>query len=253
MTRLIVRALLAIAVALPLCGCTLIGLGIGHQVDKHSSRRPQPVARGDVDLLKVGEEIEVQLWDGRTLLGKYQGLEWALPAEYGPRYEAARKELEPEVTLPALGPGARLVVTSGGSAVGDFRGVGPGFVRFVEPGLPEASIKTHRIVTLTDASGHGVSGGALDKLLAEWRLPMLTSLRIEASPSNHVVDHIEVAGVSRLKRPSSGKKQGALIGLAIDAAVVAITVHQFGQMIYFSDPCPNNGGDMRCRALVFAK
>jgi len=100
------------------------------------------------------------------LSGKYQGLEWAPPEAYGPRYEAARRQLEPELQLPALGPGASVVVTEGGTATGDFRGVGPGFVRFLEAGQPEMSIKTHRIVTLADALGHRVSGAVIEKLLA---------------------------------------------------------------------------------------
>ena len=94
--------------------------------------------------------------------GKYQGLEWAPPEAYGPRYEAARRQLEPELQLPALGPGASVVVTEGGTATGDFRGVGPGFVRFLEAGQPEMSIKTHRIVTLADALGHRVSGAVIE-------------------------------------------------------------------------------------------
>jgi hypothetical protein len=70
------------------------------------------------------------------------------PAEYQPRYEAARRELEPELSLPALGPGARVVLTSGASGTGSFRGVGPGFVRFGERGQAENSIATSRIAML---------------------------------------------------------------------------------------------------------
>lgn len=220
MTRVSVRPYLAVIAALSLAGCTAVGFGIGAFVDKGKPPKHKPVARGDIDSVTVGEAIEVQLWDGRRLSGKYQGLEWAQPEEYARRYEAARTKLEPELRLPALGPGARLVVTEGGTATGDFRGIGPGFVRFLEAGLPEQSIKTHRIVTLADAQGHRVSGDAIEKLLAERRLPTLAGLRIETAGANQVVDHADVAGVSRLVKVRSGKLTGALVGLAIDVAIV---------------------------------
>jgi hypothetical protein len=137
-----------------------------------------------------------------------------------------------------------VVVTSGVTAKGDFRGVGPGFVRFVEPGQPEASIKTHRIVTLADASGHAVSGAVLDKLLSERSLPTLAGLRLDST--SQVVDYADVAGVSRLVRPSSGRTTGALVGLAIDAAVVAVFVHEMNQMTFFSDPCAGNSCGSSC-------
>ena len=251
MRRLSVRPYLAVVAALSLAGCTFIGWGLGAHADKGKPPQHKPVARGDVDTLKVGEAIEIQLWDGRRLSGKYLGLEWTRPEVYGPRYEAARKKLEPELQLPALGPGARVVVTEGGTATGDLRGIGPGFVRFLEAGLPEMSIKTHRIVTLADALGHRVSGDAIDKLLAERRLPTLTALRIETAGANQVVDHVDVVGVSRLVTPSSGKKTGLLIGLAVDVVVVSIAAYGASHMwdsgssstcgsqdLYCSSSCP---------------
>ena len=120
------------------------------------------------------------------------------------------------------------MVTEGGTATGDFRGIGPGFVRFLQAGLPDLSIKTHRLVTLADAAGHSVSGEAIDKLLAERRLPTLTGLMIETAGSNQVVDHADVAGVSRLSQPHSGKLTGALIGLLVDAALVVAVAADSG-------------------------
>ena len=107
MTKVTARLQLAFAIAFSLSGCTLIGRSIGARIDRGKPLQHKPVARGEIDTLKVGEAIEIQLWDGRRLSGKYQGLEWAPPQTYGPRYEEARTMLEPELRLPALGPGAR--------------------------------------------------------------------------------------------------------------------------------------------------
>jgi hypothetical protein len=224
----IARAFL-LALSWSLCGCTAIGWLVGHSVDKGKPPQPQPVGRGEADTLKSGEPILITLWDGRTLRGDYQGLDWARPAEYRPRYEAARKKLEPSLVLPALGPGARVVATNGNAATGDFAGVWPGFVRFLEPGLPEGRLRTERIVSLTDASGNTVSGAALDKLMAERRLPALTGLRIRVAEASQVVDHGEVAAVSRLVRPKSAGTVGALIGLAVDVAVVSLFAYEMSQ------------------------
>jgi hypothetical protein len=211
-----------------LCGCTAIGWLIGHEVGKGKPPTARPVARDEADTLKVGEPIEITLRDGRSLKGDYQGLDWAKPPEYGARYEAARKKLEPGVVLPALGPGARVVATNGNAATGDFAGVWPGFIRFVEPRLPEGRVRTERIVSLTDAAGRSVSGAALDKLMADGRLPALTGLRLRSAGASEVVDHGSVAGVSRLVRPHTART-GALIGLAVDVAVVSLLAYEMSQ------------------------
>jgi hypothetical protein len=229
MLRRLVWAFVPLGVAVALAGCTAIGYFVGAHSDKQKPVKAKPVARNDVDVLETGEAVEVHLWDGRVLSGKYQGLEWARPQEYGPRYEAARKTLEAEVPLPALGPGARLTVTSGESDTGDFRGVGPGFVRFAQEGGPESTIRMQRVVTLSDAEGRSITGDTLGRLVAERRLPALTSLVIETPVGNERVDHAEVAGLSRLVRSHSGRVTGTLIGLAVDVAVVAWVAHELNE------------------------
>jgi hypothetical protein len=221
MLRRLVWALVLLGAAVAFAGCTAIGYFVGAHSDKKKPLEAKPLARSDVQVLEAGEAVEVHLWDGRVLSGRYQGLEWAPRVTYGPRYEAARKTLAAEVALPALGPGARLTVTSGISETGDFRGVGPGFVRFTPARQPEISIGMERVVTLSDAEGRSITGEALGRLVAERRLPAITSLVIETPVGNERVDHAEVAGLSRLVRSHRGRVTGTLIGLAVDVAVVA--------------------------------
>jgi hypothetical protein len=215
---------LLVAALLLCCGCTLIGRAIGARIDAHKPPKRQEVARGDVLTLKSGDAVEIQLWDGRRLTGRYLGLQWARPETYNPRYEAARDELAPERRPPALGPGARLVLADGKAHTGDFQGLGPGFVRFVEPGKTDGSFELYRIVTLADASGREASGGALGKLVEERRLPTLTGLELATVNGNQVVDYGEVAGVSRLVRPGGARSAGTTIGALLDVAVVAMTL-----------------------------
>jgi hypothetical protein len=215
------RRALAIAASISLAGCTAVGLGIGALKDHKTPPKAKPVAKSEVDTLVVGEAIELQLWDGTRLPGKYQGLRWERPDAYAPRYEEARGKLATDAVVPALGPGARLVVTSGGTATGEFVGIGAGVVRFVERGT-ELNIRFDRILTLADATGRSVSGATLTELVATRRLPTLAGLTIDGKAGTRVVDYADVAGVSRLQRSHSGKLIGALIGLAADAVVVAL-------------------------------
>ncbi len=210
----------AIAIAVSLSGCTAIGFGTGAIVDHKKPPKAKPVAKSEVDTLAVGEAIEFQLWDGTRLSGKYQGLQWERPDAYAPRYEEARARLATDAAVPALGPGAHVVVTDGGTATGEFLGIGAGVIRFVERGSA-VSIRLDRILTLADAAGRSVSGAALAELVAARRLPTLAGLTVDGKAGTRVVEYADVAGVSRLQRPNSGKLIGALVGLAIDAATVA--------------------------------
>jgi RNA polymerase sigma factor (sigma-70 family) len=220
----LVRAIV-LGAALTQPACTLINYGIGAMVDKGKPSQAKPVDRQDLDALKTGEPVEVHLWDGRVLRGRYQGLQWLGPDQYRPRYEAASKPLEAESPLPALGAGARLVLTSGAAATGEFRGVGPGFVSFLEPGRKEpALVKLPGIASLTDAAGRSVSGARLEALLAERRLPLVTGLMIEQPDGNEVVDHRDVASLSRLVKPHGARTAGLVIGLAADIAWIAVAV-----------------------------
>lgn len=216
----LVRAIV-LGAALTQPACTLINYGIGSALDKGKPMRAKLVDRQDLDELKTGEPVEVHLFDGRVLTGRYQGLQWLPPDQYRPRYAAVATSLETESPLPALGPGARLVLTSGAAATGEFRGVGPGFVSFLEPGKAEPGVvRLPRIVSLTDEAGRSVSGERLEALLAERRLPLVTGLMIEQPGGNEVVDHRDVASLSRLVRPHGARTTGLIVGLAADIAVI---------------------------------
>src|SRR5512143_2215457 len=183
MRRVVVRAGVGL-VATGLCGCTLLGFGIGKAVDH--GRAPKPLAQGDLLTLKLGEPLELQLWDGTKMSGRFRGLQWTPAGQYEPAYEAARTGSAPG--LPRLGPGATLVKTNGQSVRGDYRGVGPGFVAF---GEAAGRLSTHgfdAIMTLTDASGGSIGGGPLQTLVKERRVPLVTGVSLEQTDGNRLVD-----------------------------------------------------------------
>jgi hypothetical protein len=221
------RRALALVLSVSLSGCTVVGLGLGALQDSKAPPKAKPVAKSEVDTLAVGEAIEIQLWDGTRLSGKYQGLRWENPDAYAPRYEEARGKLAKDVAIPALGPGARVVVTSGGSAAGEFVGVGAGVIRFVETGT-EMSIGLDRILTLADAEGRSASGTTLTELVAARRLPTLAGLTVDGKAGTRTVDYADIAGVSRLSKRNTGKLTGVLAGLTLDLVAVAVVMSSDG-------------------------
>ena len=105
----ILTAVLAVG---PLAGCTAIGYLIGSQVDKGRDKKIESLGGPqEIQTVKPGTAVELQLHDGRVLRGRYQGLDWAITQDYASRYEDARRDLGPGVELPALGPRARLALT----------------------------------------------------------------------------------------------------------------------------------------------
>jgi hypothetical protein len=56
-------------------GCTLIGAAVGAAVDRHAQKTVKPIDAEDVESLQVGARIELELKDGRTLCGRYRGLD----------------------------------------------------------------------------------------------------------------------------------------------------------------------------------
>ena len=92
--------------AIGLCGCTLVGFGIGKAVDHSGSHGPKPLVQQDLLTLRLGEPLEVQLWDGTKLSGRFRGLHWMSPGDYGPAYESARAgRPEPPPARPRRGAG----------------------------------------------------------------------------------------------------------------------------------------------------
>ncbi|HEX9188758.1 MAG TPA: hypothetical protein VGB87_16880 [Vicinamibacteria bacterium] len=205
-------------VATGLCGCTLIGFGIGKAVDHGKSPSPKPLIQKDLMTLGVGEPLEVQLWDGTKVSGRFRGLQWTPVGQYEPAYEAARSG--PAPGLPRLGPGATLVRTNGQSSKGEYRGIGPGFVAFGTAGGRVSAADFDVVMALTDASGRRIGGRELRTLVAERRVPLVTGISVEQPSGNRIVDSGQVASVSLLRRPGGAWKTGLIVGAVVDVVVV---------------------------------
>ena len=65
-----VASALAALVALPLAGCTLIGLGIGAMVDNNSAGKAKSVSPLSVATASPGQSVQLQLRGGQLVTGE---------------------------------------------------------------------------------------------------------------------------------------------------------------------------------------
>ncbi len=237
MKRLLMSVVAGVS-ALTLSGCTLIGFLAGKSAD-HKRARPQPVAREEIDTLKVGEPIEVQLWDGTKHSGRYQGLRWVPAEEYARAYEAARAGGGLAAQLPGLGPGADLVRKTGRVTKGELRGIAPGFVAMRErSSSPQRLMELDQVARLSDAAGRSLRGEELRTLAEERRVPSVVNLVLEQPTGNRTLELGQVASVTLPAQPGGRWKKGMLIGLALDAVVVtAVVIANCGDLIF---GCPDS-------------
>ena len=206
--------------AIGLCGCTLVGFGIGKAVDNSRNHGPKPLVQQDLLTLDPGEPLEVQLWTGRGCPAAFGASTGGCRRNMDPPNEAARAGPAPK--LPRLGPGAILVKVSGQLVRGEYRGIGPGFVALGETGGRLSTVDLDVVMTLTDPSGDRITGSDLEALVGERRVPLVTGVSLEQSSGNRVVDSGQVASLSLpARRGGTGAaKTGLIVGAVVDVAIV---------------------------------
>jgi hypothetical protein len=225
----------ALAASVLLAGCTAVGLGVGALADRDKPPKLKPVPGPEVQALEPGASLQLVTRDGHTLSGTYGGLVWTRPEVYGPQYAAAREALASEVGLPALGPGARLVLANANMETGQYLGLGPGFASFQRLDRREPSrVELDLISSLGDAEGRTISGERLRALVSTGRVPLLAGLLVEQAGAKQVVPFEDVTTVGRFVKSNKGKKTGLLVGLAVDVAIVIASIISYSSE---SDSC----------------
>jgi hypothetical protein len=218
-------------------GCTLIGLTTGAVSD--ARRKPTLLPVWEVDSLKPGVPVDVQLRDGRRFVGRFSGLSSVPPAEYAEAYEKARVALQGEVRLPALGP-VELVEAGGKKRQVELLGFNPGCAALRrKSGAEPTCHPSGKTSSLTDAAGGRIGATAIDTWTNSGRLPLkdalvmsgaaldaaappLTKEYKDAGPDQRQALRLpleEIASIEWL-RPGGATTKGLLIGAAVDVVVV---------------------------------
>jgi hypothetical protein len=229
-----------LAAALPLAGCTLIGLGIGALVDRGSAGKRKPVPTVSVTTLDEGRAIELTLRDGSLITGRYQGLEPVPEKPYGERWRESLQALAGEVSLPGLGP---VHVRTKAGAEGDVTllGLGPGYLSVRAGNAPLERVPLDSLASVSVPGGGSLDGTTLARLAAEGRLPYLEAVVVKGSAGRRSVPLEQVRTTSLVTK--NGKKIGAIIGAAIDAALVTAVIIDYNNQ---PQPKPCNPNTEYC-------
>ncbi len=217
MSRSSALAALALASAAAIAGCTLVGAGIGSRIDKNKRKNapPRALAGWQIVEVKAGSDVVLSLKDGRTLGGRYTGLQRAQPGAYVPRYA---KAAEGAPARPRLGPGATLTMAEGKEVAGDLIGLDLGAVWLVE-GSSVRQRKLEEARELRDGAGQVFEAAALDRLTTSMEVPLLSDvvLEVQNKPTRTPVDQVLQVSV-----PRSGHATmiGGLVGAAVDVAII---------------------------------
>jgi len=210
-------------------GCTLIGAAVGASVDRHAAKVVKPMDVRDVRALEAGATIELQLKDGRSLRGRYRGLDWTLTDTRLSQYAAISGPLARELDLPAPGEAVRVTLAGSGSTqTGELLGYGGDFlVLSGTDGAPPTRVLTTSMRSLADAEGRTLSRRELSERLARGEVPLVAGLRLEQDGASEEIPFDEVAAIGRVTTPNRGKVTGLLVGLLIDAIVIPRTLPPF--------------------------
>ena len=262
MTRWALASWLGVA-GVVLAGCSVIGLTSGAISD--ATRKPAVLPAWEVDALKTGAPVDVQLRDGRRYVGRFSGLEPRPDAEYAAAYDEARAALQAEVRLPALGP-AQLLEPGGKKRAVELAGFGPGcaFVRR-KAGKEPVRVPREKITNLTDAAGVAIGPVAIDTRTTSGRLPLrdvftmngalveatapaLSKQNKDANVGQRQDMRLPLEDVAAITwiRPGGNTMKGFLIGAAVDAAVIGVAALAYAADSGGSSSTSYGSGESSC-------
>ena len=200
-------------------GCSVIGAVVGSSRQQARTRKVAhtPLQGWEVHTVKPGTALTVTLASGEQIAGRYDGLETMLPSEYGPRYAGARATVS-DLSLPAIGDRIVVVPLSGSPVPGLFHGFSAGHVLLRADGGPEVrAFQLRQLTAVTAGDGTAMPPLRLDELIAGGRVPLVSRMIVGARR----VPLDEVRRV-QLSPARHGGRNGFLVGLALDAIVIAV-------------------------------
>jgi hypothetical protein len=234
-TRSLFLLVLASASAATIAGCTLIGVGIGSKIDSNTRKNapPRALAGWQIVEVKEGSDVVVSLKDGRTLGGRYRGLQRGEPNQYVERYS---RLADGDPALPRLGPGAKLTMADGTPVAGELIGLDPNAVWMVE-GVSVRRWTLDGARDLRDGSGRVLEAAALGRRTSSMDVPLVSDVVVEVKDRAVRTPLDQVLQVS-VPRSGHATLIGGLVGVAIDAAIVAATVggSSSGSSSYYVSP-----------------
>jgi hypothetical protein len=228
----VVIAAIVAVMLLQQCGCTLIGLGIGSTIDRNHQKEV-PVDGWQIADVPEGTKVTVVLNDGSSIIGKLCGVDFAGSAGFQDDYVRAQQEDSAAAILPALGDTLVLKGRWGSQIKGKFVGVD----RSREKGqweywfkIAEEDREEPRLCRLSDVhdirKGDGSTLAGLDfgRILNETVKTPISAISVCGDPGGS--KSVQASDINHITFIKKGKaaQTGFLIGLAVDATIVAVAI-----------------------------
>ncbi|TFH64517.1 MAG: hypothetical protein E4G91_05560 [Candidatus Zixiibacteriota bacterium] len=214
------------------CGCSLIGLGIGASIDS-GNKKQIPAEGWQIADVPEGTNVTVVLNNGSSVIGKLCGVDFAGAASFQDDYVRARQEDSAAALLPDLGDSLVLRGRWGAQIEGKLVGVD----RSREKNKWEYWLKISqedrekpRLCRLSDVhdirkgDGSSLTGSDFCRILDETVKTSISTVSVCGDPGGS--RSIPASDINHVTFTKKGKaaQTGFLIGLAVDATIIAVAV-----------------------------
>jgi hypothetical protein len=208
-------------------GCTAIGLGIGAAADLRNAQAHR-VSGTDTTSVPRGRDVEVALTSGDTLRGKFAGFR-ARPADsYRCAYDSVRMLLAGDSVLPGIGETVSVITPKGRSVSGLFRGLDAGTLAVYRPDDDStAYLPLSSAAQLRNRDGYSYDLTLLRALVSARSLPSGREFVLQSGGRTCCVPLEHIQEIYAPPHRTSYWILGGVIGLAVDAAVVAVALHKW--------------------------
>jgi len=221
---------LIIAFVLPylqFLGCSLIGLGLGAISDSDEADDYR-IARAAIDSVETGSTVTIIKRDGTTVKGDYSGVRKRPAKMYSKGYNLALTESDYDGYLPKLGEAAA-IVTPQSSFEGLYLGVDRNFVIVqLKNEADTIGVCLDSVEVIGGANGQHLQGPELRQLVYSATILSKSYVLMWADRQTVAIPYEAVDSVA-VNVSKAGTLTGFLVGLGIDAAVIACAAIEYGE------------------------
>ena len=216
--------LLAIALSVALCGCTVIGLGM--DVAHRDPRGAQGAALASLERVKPGSHLVVTLTDRSTVEGDLAGLATAPSTGWRARDAALRDSLASWRALPALGDTVRLAQSALFLGAVEFEGLSARGITVRGAGRLDSRVVGWSDFTELRSGAGSWSAAELRALVRDPEVPLESRIRLVRDARAVELAPADVASWV-LTRPRSRGPRWVFLGLVVDVLVLVLINQTF--------------------------
>jgi hypothetical protein len=208
-------------------GCTVIGLGIGLAVDYRDGREHR-VSWDSLSSVPRGRRVEVTLISGDTLRGTFTGMGARPEDSYRLAYDSVRALLGGDTALPAIGETLFVTTARGRKLSGLFCALDAGVLAIHR--LKDDSTVCLFVVSVSqirNRDGRGYDPALIRDLVSSGSLPSARELVLESGGKTRGIPLEHIRQIYAPQRWTYHWLLGGVIGLAVDATIAAVAVHDW--------------------------